>query len=1197
VHQVVPKPARAEPFLSQFIVVSGACDFKSAQACIDWRHNLDMPSSPSSTGLGAYFRRITAERICGGRLSYTTWKLDIAAPGFGQSALQELARYYVGLTQAWTHPDATIAVELPTQDTTRKGDFGELITACLFSHRLGYEVPFQKLEFMRPARTATVHGPDVSALTLGREPAPEPVLVESKLRPTISPGAVLSEIKDSLERKDEEYIVSAWRAAFRVMRLHPASAKHFALSAATLLAQLSAAPGTYPEHDKQAVIVSERASLTVAKIQEHWGDHPPVTELHVIAVDRLQELIEWLYTHTGNMTYGDVASGAPHLISGATHTPGLSAPVISDEAVEALRLSDGHTSPVLLIEASLWLLADWDGMGTARAREIVSSAPDIRVRELARLLTGAGATARRALRHDQTLGPFAQAVTDVWERTITAEQLGAAARFAAENVDDPGLALAVRYIGAAVQHRLPRHPVTMVETAGAVGPNVHHVVTEMMRFGKQAFWPSQSAAIQGGLLDRGHPSMAIKMPTSAGKTTLIELVCADALDTDIDGVAVVLGPTKALVRQLSSDLRKALPNTVAVRSSHGGLDFDIEGPSADGLLNAAGVVVVTPERFDLEWRQHVPSSDNDVIGRIRILVVDEAHLITEMGRGPRLELILGRAIRVGIRLVLLSSQLPTGDDLAAWMGGRAFECDWTPTWLQRFVYFRSADNKMGLLQREGGDPIQVLALTGSKRPKAGECSRTRAQEAAALAGQHDADDLVVMYSDQRSLIEGLVAAADARFSALPPLDDADLKNLVDPLKETDPTYAYRLAMGIGVHHANVPRRVRSVVEVAARKSLLRCVICSPTLLEGVDFPTKTVIAAYPPQTRGRPEVGKLRSLAGRAGRGGRFSSATLIVMSGDEKQAAKWLRAFTAELPPTHSALTDALQAMFNWGQDVLSVREATDDERLAVVDAAILAAIAEGAVVDGDLRQAVEDILGRTLWYAGANDITRERLLQRATFRAAYVASWVAHDAWSNAFYRSGLPLTSCLALRDALGENISSIYNEVINPDGNHDNVLLWLAVRMAPRVRELGRWQETPADELYGALLMWLMGESEEAIESRFATAWNTVRPNDLETLIPWVLTAIIDFTATATGEPVFRELAHRRVAPVRLRYGVPQADMCELVRDGFDRDEAVAVAKDFEYAPPEARMAGLKSYAQEWKREREAAVLAADDQPPF
>ena len=981
------------------------------------------------------------------------------------------------------------------------------------------------------------------------------------------------------------------------MRLHPASEKQFALSAAELLAQLTATPGTYPEHDQQAVIVSERSSLTVAKIEEHWGDHPPVSELHVVAVRRLEEVIELLYAHAGKMTYGDVASAAPHLVGGARHTPGLSAPVISDEAVKALRLSDGETSPVLLIEASLWLLADWDGMGTARARELVAKAADSRVRELARLLTGAGATARRALEGDEALGPFARAITDSWERTVTAKQLIAATISAAENIDDPGLALAVRYIGAAVRHRLARHPATMVEAAGAVGPNVHHVVGEMMRFGKQAFWPSQSAAIQGGLLDRGHPSMAIKMPTSAGKTTLIELVCADALDADIEGVAVVLGPTKALVRQLSSDLRKALPDTVAVRSSHGGLDFDIEGPSADGLLNATGVVVVTPERFDLEWRQYVSSSDDSVIGRVRVLVVDEAHLITELGRGPRLELILGRAIRAGIPLALLSSQLPMGDDLAGWIGGKAVESDWTPTWLQRFVYFRSEDKKVGLLQREGGDPVEVLALTGSEKPREGECHRSRAQEAAALAGQHDADGLVVVYSDQRARIERLAAAADEQFSALPPLDDATLTSLVEPLKETDSSYASRLLMGIGVHHANVPRRVRSVIEVAARKSLLRCVICSPTLLEGVDFPTKTVIAAYPPQTRGRAEVGKLRSLAGRAGRGGRFSSATLIVMSDDQARATKWLRAFTAELPPTHSALTDALQAMFNWGQDVLGGQEATDDERLAVVDAAILVAIAEGAVVDGDLRHAVEDVLGRTLWYAGANAVTREKLLQRATFRAGYVAHRIALDTWSRAFYRSGLPLKSCLALRDALAQNIDAIYDEVTNPAGDHNGVLLWLATGIAPTVAELEHWQEVPPAELQGALRMWLGAEAEGDIESRFAAAWKVVQPNDLETLIPWVLTAIIDFIATETGVQAFRELAHRRVAPVRLRYGVPEADMCELVRDGFDRDEVVAVAEDFKYAPLGARMAGLKPYAQRWKRDRETAVLAADDEPPF
>src|SRR6516165_7573540 len=103
-----------------------------------------MSSNLSLTGLGVYFRHTGTKRICARRLSYTTWTLDIKAPGFGPTAVAELARYYVGLTQAWTHKDAVIRVELPTHDSTRKGDFGELITASLFGRRLGFDVPFQK---------------------------------------------------------------------------------------------------------------------------------------------------------------------------------------------------------------------------------------------------------------------------------------------------------------------------------------------------------------------------------------------------------------------------------------------------------------------------------------------------------------------------------------------------------------------------------------------------------------------------------------------------------------------------------------------------------------------------------------------------------------------------------------------------------------------------------------------------------------------------------------------------------------------------------------------------------------------------------------------------------------------------------------------------------------------------------------------
>ncbi len=1151
-------------------------------------------------GLGSFYRRIGRQRVCGGRLWYTTWSLDVRAPGFHAAAVDQIARSYVGLTGAWEYRDAKIGQELPTRDSVRKGDFGEIVAGSLFSRRLGDDVPFQKLEWMRPTQNATVQGPDVLALTLsGSLSHPEPVLVEVKLRPEISPQKDLEGIRSSLGRVSPDYIVSAWRAAVRAMRGHPAHEKQFALSAAELLAQLTAEPGTYPEHEKQAVIVTTRDTLTVAKIEEHWVTSPPVSELHVITVDNLVTLMNSLFDEVGRRTYGDVASGAPHLITTRTHTPGLGAPVVSDEAAKALRLSEGPTSPMLLIEASLWLLADWDGMGTARASALAANATDPVVKGLAHLLAGrVGRRARDSLSSEPVLIAFLDAVDSAWKLRTTADDLSAATRLAAEATEDPAIALAVRYVGAAICHRLPRHPRRMTQDAKAEGPNVQHVVNEMLRYGKRAFWPSQAKAIEGGLLDRNHPSMAIKMPTSAGKTKLIELMSADALDATDDSVVVVLAPTKALVRQLSSDLHSALPDDVPVRSSHGGLDFDVEGPSSQGLMGETGVVVVTPERFDLEWRQAVASSNREVIDRVCLVVVDEAHLINEAGRGPRLELILGRALRSGIRIVLVSSQLPELANVASWLGGRAVESDWTPTWLERYVYYESEDQRSGLLRTASDDAAEVLQLTTSKKPTNGECHNSRPHQAAALAEQYLGHDLVVVYSNQRRLTGGLVKTVSERISSLPAWDDLELTPLIETIEASDPEYARLLRIGVGVHHGGVPRRVRSVVEVAARKKLLRCVVCSPTLLEGVDFPTKTVIAAYPPESYGRPEIGKLQSLAGRAGRGGLFASGVLIVMAANENKAGEWLDAFNKQLPPTKSALTRALRKMFNWAQDVLSGQENRDDELLAVVDSTLLAAIAEGAVIDGDLRRALEELLGQTYWYAGASTIEREKLLERAVQRAQFIASRVGTDQWSKTFYRSGLPLKSGLALRDALVPHAGYLYSEVFDPDGDHDELLLWLAAEVTPVTAELTHLGTVPAHDLKGALSMWLSGHLEGDISARCQEAWNAIKPEDLDTLLPWLLTASIDIVATETASLDFRELAYRRLAPERIRYGVPRTEMCELVRDGFDRDDAIAIDTEFEQAPMSVQMMGLREYGQQKKREREAALREEyEEEPPF
>ena len=256
-------------------------------------------------------------------------------------------------------------------------------------------------------------------------------------------------------------------------------------------------------------------------------------------------------------------------------------------------------------------------------------------------------------------------------------------------VSSPVAALrhALRHVTAALVYRLRRHPAVLTAEQGAIGDVMTHVVQRLQRIGRYALWPSQAQAVRGGLLDPRLPSLAIRMPTSAGKTTLIELLVAQALDNSKQPVVAVLAPTKALVSQLTSDLRQALPDAVEVRSSHGGLDFDTDNPASVGLVSGGGVAVMTPERFDLEWRR-AATGDETALDDLALLVVDEAHLINDVPRGVSLELSIARALRRGVRVAILSSQFTQMDQLAAWLGGQAVESDWTPAWLDRLVYVR-----------------------------------------------------------------------------------------------------------------------------------------------------------------------------------------------------------------------------------------------------------------------------------------------------------------------------------------------------------------------------------------------------------------------------------------------------------------------------------------------------------------------------
>lgn len=1154
----------------------------------------------TAKAFGARLRlALPPQSTCEGQLTVYRWNFEVPAEAWDSLAVA-VGRAYVSDSMMLAYPQARVRDKVPLSGTTRRGDFGELVTMGIYSTRMAREVPFSKLQLAKPVADATVQGPDSLCVTVVQGEELEPVIVEAKWRADGTSSAVLGAIEKSVAGITEDYCAQGWASGVQLLHTHPDFKRVFAFTAAQHLGRLTDPDSHLPPHKRHAVAAVPEDRVTTRAIVERWGDAPPVSELHVVTIEGGQDTIDRIFNAAAQLTYGHLGHGIADLLAG-DGKPGVSgflSPDVASKASVRSPITPMHT----VLESSLWYLADEDGIALARARVAVEELdPD--VRGLAQLLTGALSGARRTLR-GRPLQNFAESAGRVLDLADSSGALNEVLN--ATQGLSPDVLEAAQHVAAALAHRLDRHPQTMTQAQGATGDVVAHVVAQMRRFGRHALWPSQADALRGGLLDPGQRSLAIKMPTSAGKTLLMQLVVADTMDRHPEGAVVVVAPTRALVGQLYQDLRKSLPSEVSVRSAHGGLDYDTALPSSGGAVEGHGVSVMTPERLDLDWRRAATGDDDVDLDDLRLLVVDEAQNMTGVGRGATLERLIAKALKRGVRVVLLASQFTDTKAIAQWVNGKALESTWRPAWLERFVYTRgqmgtkSTTARMGFLWSEGAEPNPIFELKPSSRSKGAGCIRKRPHEAAALVNTFGTDGLVIVFTEQKRYGPKLLEAIQAQTTHYGP-PKRELAELADSIAPNHPLEAEALRNGFGLHHGDVHPDVRQAIESAARKSggLLRCIVCTPTLLEGVDFPARTVIAAYPPLSdAGRPDVARLRNLEGRAGRAGRFTSGRLIVMTNDHDQARKWRRAMRLNLPPTETALTQALRELQARAPDqMLPANRKT-------IDAVTIEALAEAATVDGDLRRSLEHALERTFWFSTTPPgNSREDALARGAKYAASLGQMIPDSAMRAAMYRSGLELNGCLALRDMLALRLDTIVATLRQEPSDRDRntqLLLQLVLACSSTVDELGGLRDVDFESLRHALELWIAGEDESRIILLHPETWDAVQPRYLESLLMWAVTGAIEIVAALAGDPDLRDLAHARLEPARLRYGIFDATLCPLIREGADRVHVARVANALLREPP--LLVGLVPMPLLWgverqlEAEQEATVEAANEGSP-
>jgi len=161
-------------------------------------------------------------------------------------------------------------------------------------------------------------------------------------------------------------------------------------------------------------------------------------------------------------------------------------------------------------------------------------------------------------------------------------------------------------------------------------------------------------------------NIAVASSTASGKTISSEIFMAYEIRKN-KGKALYVGPLKALAKEKEQDWTSPEHHFGDLKVSICTGDYRLTD-SRIKELDAADVIVMTPEMLASRCRNH-KSEKSNFLKQIKVVVVDESHLLSVPSRGDHLEVALMKLTDVNpnVRIVLLSATMPNVDEICGWV--------------------------------------------------------------------------------------------------------------------------------------------------------------------------------------------------------------------------------------------------------------------------------------------------------------------------------------------------------------------------------------------------------------------------------------------------------------------------------------------------------------------------------------------------
>lgn len=468
---------------------------------------------------------------------------------------------------------------------------------------------------------------------------------------------------------------------------------------------------------------------------------------------------------------------------------------------------------------------------------------------------------------------------------------------------DALLAILLIKIERSALHLLPKYSGQSIQSWKGLlqgGESIHELWPAQIRLGEAGVFSGKSAVIQ--------------MPTSSGKTASMSLAIRAAFLSGRTLLAIVVAPFRALCREISIDIGhhflddrnvhvNVLSDVLEMDDLKEVLDFTNEG--------VKNIMVLTPEKLIYLLRQ-----DIDLIKEAGLVIFDEAHMFDDAFRGAQYELLIAAIMMYlndDIQRLFLSAVIPNAAQINDWFtqGKGIVIADDSIRATEKSIAIADwelhHDKRYGYLYFLDPEDRNSLEFFVPRIIDVWELNKLRKNEKSRFFPEVDFQKMTVAHNDISIYLalklnhNGAVAifcgrkdTASKILERIIEIEDRGIdissfekqvigsehEKIACLIKENygKDNIFYKAAMkGVFSHHRGISNGIRIAIEYAMKEKLIRCIVCTSTLAQGVNLPIRYLIISSVYQAGERIKVRDFHNLIGRAGRAGQYTEGTVIL--------------------------------------------------------------------------------------------------------------------------------------------------------------------------------------------------------------------------------------------------------------------------------------------------------------------------------